>query len=194
MEGRPYGRPFFALPRLIPLDKLREHYADHFAWGEVYVNRLNARYDTRLFVNPSALYIAVKSAYDDIERYKLYHQDNPIDQKSNSVKRVSYLTKWIVKSRPIQYEPHYDLKNAVPFIANAGYALSLSRAHISAEIKKEFHFTLDKESEFIYDLTYREITGDGLLAIFQNFYDLLLSVQPFEKLAEKDFSNSAQRP
>jgi hypothetical protein len=177
------------LPRLIPLELLREHFADHYAWAEIYVEQINNRFQTRLFVNPSALYVAVKSAYDDIERYKLYHQENPIEQKSNSVKRVAYLCKWVVKSRPIHYTADHDIKNAVPFIANAGYALALARAHISAEIKKEFFFTLDKEAELIYDLSYREVTGDGLLAIFQNFHDLLLGVQPFERLAEKDFSS-----
>jgi len=166
---------------------LREHFADHYTWAQIYINEINKNYQTTLYCNPAALYVAVKSAYDDIERYKLYHQENPIGQKSNSVKRVAYLIKWIVKTRPIQYQSGEDLKNAIPFIANAGYALALARAHMAAEVRREFHFTLNKEMEIIYDLSYREITGDGLLAIFQNFYDIILDKSPFEKLTPKDF-------
>jgi hypothetical protein len=182
------------VPRLFPLSLLREHYADHYAFARRYVELVNAKFGTRLFVNPSALFIAVKSTYDDIERYKLYHIENPTETKSNSVKRVAYLTKWIVKSRPIQYSPDHDLKNVTPYIANAGFALALARAHIAAEIKKEFFFTLAKETEMIYDLSYREMTGDGLLALYQGFYDLLLNNLPFERLVEKDFSDPPDRP
>lgn len=179
------------MARIISLEKLRDHYADHFHWAVSYVDKANKVYHTQLFVNTSALYIAVKSAYDDIERYKIYHQEDPQRHKSNSVKRVAYLTKWIVKTRPIQYTPVSGAKDLIPLLANAGYALTVSRSHISGEIKKEFFFSSEKMTEFVYDLTYREITGDALLAIFQNYYDLLLGKSPFEDL---DGEEPLQRP
>lgn len=178
------------MPRLITLDILEERFADYYSHADRFVTDLNDAFKTKVFVNAPALFVAVKSAYDDIERYKLYHLDDPENQKSNAVKRVAYLTKWIVKARPIQYPADGDLQDVIPYIANAAFAIYLARTLIASELDQEFFFTEEKETELVYDLTYREMTGDGLLAIFQMIYDQAAGIQLFEELTPHQFKKS----
>ncbi|MCV3211554.1 hypothetical protein OHD62_33310 [Mesorhizobium sp. YC-39] len=178
------------MPRLISLEILEERFAEYYANADQFVTGLNEAFGTAVFVNAPALYIAVKSAYDDIERYKLYHLEEPQKQKSNAVKRVAYLTKWITKCRPIQYPADTSIQDVIPFIANAAFAVSLGRSLMASELDREFFLTEEKEAELVYDLTYREVTGDGLLAIFQLVYDTAAGQPLFESLADHQFKKS----
>ena len=160
--------------QLIPIPVLNDRYNEHYAMAADFVDGVYGRFGTSLRLNPNSLYIAIKSAYDDIERYKLYHQNNPHDDKSNSVKRAAYLSKWIMKCRPVEYvTPVADPKDITALLVNAYLCIIFMRYHIEAEVGKDFVVTEDKECEIVYDLTYREITGDGLLSIVQQIFDLV---------------------
>ena len=119
------------------------------------------------------LYLAIGSAYQDIARYKVYHQANAENKKLDSNKRSAFLVKWIVKFKPIMprlkdgdgvgYEDTtLDAYQAI----NEEYAITVAEIHLSEEKDFDFAFTEFEKSSMAYDLLYRDISTDALITYF----------------------------
>jgi coenzyme F420-reducing hydrogenase alpha subunit len=133
---------------------------------------IDAGVDVRL------LRLAVKGAYDDIERYKDYHLRNKrhpsASPLSNAIKRSAYMCKWICKFKPLREKkipdaPKLDAAGAAMSSVNEIFALDLSRGYIGGELKK-YRYREEYIQEFIYDLSYRHLGEDALLHIFSNIF------------------------
>lgn len=119
----------------------------------------------------------VQSAMDDILRYKLYHQDKN-DGLSNCVKRSAYFTKWIVTLRPLYHDrpatPGALDKKDPTLLMNEMYAVQNSLRTIATDTDNEV-IKLDPffYSELLYDLHYRDLSGDALLTIYGMILDMV---------------------
>lgn len=165
------------LAGLIDPDYLKKRFEEHWAYATDFVEKYNNKHSCQLAVDSSALFLAMKSAYDDVERYKKYHHENPQVQKSNSVKRAAYLVKWVVRCVPIR-STRIGSDNpaslpAVEYLANTIFAIGLIRKHLEAEIRTPFAFSDKKVFKLAYDLMFRELSGDALLAMVQDYHDEL---------------------
>ena len=116
-----------------------------------------------------------QSAMDDIWRYKAYHLRDP-EKLSDSVKRSAFFTKWIVRLRPIYFDRiPSDVKDKIPnldkrdstLLENEKYAIFISLSTIASDLKVN-EIILDPKflAGFLYDLHYRELSGDALLALY----------------------------
>lgn len=154
----------------VPADVLDKRFQQHYAHAKIYVSaRNNKPGQPELAVNPNGFFLAVKSAYDDIYRYREYHL--PDASRSNSVKRAAYLCKWLCKMRPIEYQvAPKDITDINGLMVNADFALFLARSHMVSETGTHFRFSDQYQFELLYDLTYRSLDDDALLHIFQNVY------------------------
>jgi hypothetical protein len=132
------------------------------------------------------LYDVVRSAYDDIWRYKDYHLTNPNKQRSNSIKRAAYLTKWLVRLRPIlivRDTDHFSPKDGT-ILLNEAFAIFISLIYIADELCVDaLRLTPEVANDFLYDLHYREISDDALLS----FYQLISRVASQKLLVEVSF-------
>ena len=165
-------------PILPTIDLVVERFQQHLIWAEQYVRRYNAAEPKSLplRVNPRSLFLAIKSTYDDIYRYKAYHHQDPRSNLSNSVKRAAYLCKWFCRTKPIELasqpstptEADYD--DITASLINGAFALYLARVHIGQELENPFFYSAQYLNEFQYDLLYRNLGDDGLLHIFQNIF------------------------
>lgn len=163
---------------------IRDRYIEHFTYAMDFAERFNKEHGCDVAVDADALYVAVTSAYDDIERYKQYHLEKPITQKSNCVKRAAYLVKWINRFKPLRVRQITTdsgaSPNLLPFLANIYYSFTIARSHLETESKKSFHFTNGQIHKMAYDLSFREVGGDSLLALFQDYFDLLSERKLFD--------------
>ena len=159
--------------QLVSDDILNDRYSDNYGYAKIFLeewHKLATR--PKMKINANALFLAIKSAYDDIYRYKHYHLDHGEEQRSNGVKRAAYLCKWIRKFKPIEYSDHAtvdSIHDISGLLVNADFSQFIARAHIAAD-KGGHHFQFSNRylRELLYDLTYRELNGDALLHIFQN--------------------------
>jgi hypothetical protein len=138
-----------------------------------------ANSNAKLLVNGRRLFLAVESAYQDIARYKNYHQIDPWNEKLDCVKRSAYMTKWIVKIKPIiligndgDEVPIEDDSSDTLELVNELFALYLFEQYLSFEISRDVALSIDKAWELAYDLLFRNISVDGWIAIFQLFKDV----------------------
>lgn len=159
-----------------PIEEVREDFSHHLNRLETYLEAWNDDPDNKehqLRSNPQALFLSVKSAHDDIVRYKAYHLSDPRNGLSNSVKMSAYLCKWISRFKIIELvKPKSDdeFEDVTAILVNGAFALYLCRYLIGAERQTPFYFTSEYGDEFQYDLLYREIGEDGLLHIFQMIF------------------------
>lgn len=140
-----------------------------------YVKTLNEVHPTwRLKFDPLILLNVAHSTLDDIWRYKVYHLEDS-KKLSDSVKRAAYLSKWIVRLRPIYFdrthsdfipEDGIDMRDT-SMISNEGFAVFVSLISMANDVKLDV-IRLDPDffANLLYDLHYRELTGDALLNIF----------------------------
>lgn len=161
------------MPQLVPDDVLKARYSETYAHAKLFLEAWHQRgFGPGMVTNENALFLTVKSAYDDIYRYKFYHLDEDKGQRSNGVKRAAFLCKWICKFKPIEYTDHTktdNLHDISGLLVNADFSQWIARAHIAAD-KGGSHFQFSNRYlfELLYDLTFRELNGDALLHIFQN--------------------------
>ncbi len=130
--------------------------------------------DCELYVSPRLVYKTVTSAHFDIARYKLFHLKHPTKEKSGAVKRAAYFTKWIVRFRPILFLDRSltDLLPELQFL-NEHLAIQWSTTCIAKELGLQgIRLRRKTLSEFLYDLHFREVSTDGLLAFYQIVADL----------------------
>ena len=168
------------MPQLVPDDILQDRFAEHYSFAKMFLEQWHkAECGPEMVINENSMFLAVKSAYDDIYRYKMYHLDADGQQRSNGVKRAAYLCKWICKFKPIEYADHAKADspdNISGLLVNADFSQWLARTHISADSdKRHFKFSNSYLFELLYDLSFREINGDALLHIFQNAHTMIVA-------------------
>lgn len=156
---------------------------DHWEFADDFIegflgDEKNPRKDANVIVSQRRLYLAIESAYQDIARYKNFHQTDPENDYLDCVKRCAYLVKWIIKFKPIvligedgvdaatENESIDDLE-----LLNELFSMYLFELHLSEEIDLNIAFSDEKLQELSYDLLYRQISVDGWIAAFQIFKD-----------------------
>lgn len=185
---------------------LKSRLKKHLKASMNYVEAFNFEQLLELHVNPTSLYLSIKSAYDDIERYKIYHLNDPKVKLSNGVKRAAFITKWIMKSLPVQSSKttneNIDLttKSGLIFV-NPALAIEISLTYLCEDLAEELKIgssSIDESDivlsdkaldELVYDLCYRELNGDALLAIYQLIYDRSLESANDRMAANRKFSS-----
>ena len=159
----------------------REQYSDANDAYQWFTRQLCAQFDNdhkqyKFDYNEDIALNVVVATYDDIGRYKSFHLRNSASgARSDSIKRAAYFAKWTTKLRPIFYVEkgrRKDDPNEVAILANeilaAAYAIEL----IGSELGKHLRFSDKALIEFLYDLHYRNMPEDALLAFFQIVRDL----------------------
>lgn len=167
------------MPQLVPNEVLDARFSEHYAFAKAFLEEWHkGGLGPQMVINENALFLAVKSAYDDIYRYKAYHLDEEGRQRANGVKRAAYLCKWINKFKPIEYADHSrvdSLHDISGLLVNADFSQWIARVHIAAD-KGGYHFQFSNRYlfELLYDLTFRELHSDALLHIFQNAHTVVV--------------------
>lgn len=126
-------------------------------------------------VDDATIYDVLMSTYYDIERFKVYHQKDPFNQKSDSVKRAAYYTKWLARLRPIQVRRPRGYKPVEAdewAFANERFAIEWAFANLSFEFGSRLPLpTEDFMFDLLYYLHFRSLADDALLQLFQIVYD-----------------------
>ena len=159
----------------VPIEVVQEDFKYHLVRLETYIEEWNSDKDNtekKIRPNRQGLFLSIKSAHDDIARYKAYHLSDPRNGTANSVKMAAYLCKWICRFKVIEPEttPDGNSEDVTGILLNGRFALFLARTLIGAELREPFYFVNTYGDEFEYDLLYREIGEDGLLHIFQMIF------------------------
>ncbi len=128
----------------------------------------------RFFIDTRRLFLAVDSTYQDIARYKDYHQSNPWVERLDCTKRCAYFLKWIPRFKPISIhkarssnEQLNDTDLDRLELLNEFLAIYLFELHLSDEIGIDIALSDEKLRHFAYDLLYRNISKDGWISILQ---------------------------
>ena len=155
---------------------LEDRFVDHFKLARDYAIGIGAEFGVQIEVSKRRLYLTTVSAYEDIARYKNYHLDDPISQKSDAIKRASYLTKWICRFKPLYVAG--DTSDDLPsvnidktLIVNELFALHLAAVHLSVDTGKNFIISEEKSYEIAYEMMFRHLSEDSYLLIFQMIRD-----------------------
>lgn len=160
-----------------------ERLADHWQFAEDFVEGIkndeaHPRSNVHFVISRRRMKLAIESAYQDIARYKNYHQRDPWNEQLDCVKRCAYLIKWIVVFKPILVvgddgaDPDIDAESLDDLeILNEFFAIYLFELHLSDEIDKDVALSDGKTRELAYDLLYRQITVDGWIAVLQLIKD-----------------------
>lgn len=171
-------------PRIFTAEEIENRFFDLFRAAELFKQKFLDAYGIEIEMDPRLLYVATISAYDDIERYKAYHLEKPYRDRSDAVKRSAFLTKWISKLSPFQTRFDFDdigtkIENDTldldvrPALANVLFSIMVSMGHISIDCKKRTWLSADAEFHLSYDLLYRRVNEDALLATYQKIVDLV---------------------
>lgn len=188
LEGFPYdfeitpNKP----PRIFTNDELESRFVDLFLAAQAYQAKYTAKFGVNLQIDPRLLYISIISAFDDIERYKAYHLEKPYSERSDAVKRSAYITKWLTKIGVFQ--TRFDLEDmqfdeilkpenldAKVALANISFAIKVSLVYLTHECRlNKLALSADAEFQLSYDLLYRRVNEDALLAKYQKFMDFAL--------------------
>lgn len=190
LDGRLEGLPFRINikkdrpPSIFSDQDIEDRFVDLFKAAMLFGVRFRERYGIVLELDPRILYIATVSAYDDIARYKAYHLEKPYRDRSDAVKRSAFLTKWLSKIGPFQtsVDLQHELEQlkkgefsaiSKPALANILFSIMVSMGHISIDCEKRTWLTPYAEYHLSYDLLYRRINEDALLATYQKVVDLV---------------------
>lgn len=158
-----------------PIEIVQEDFKHYLVRLEVFIEEWNSdpeNTEKKIRPNRQGLFLSIKSAHDDIFRYKSYHLSDPRNGTANSVKMAAYLCKWICRFKVIELENAQvgSGEDVTGILLNGRFALYLARTMIGAELREPFNFVDTYGDEFEYDLLYREIGEDGLLHIFQMIF------------------------
>lgn len=150
----------------------------------MFIDKMCKRHpEWKIKFDPLVLLSVVHSMMDDIWRYKVYHLKNS-GGLSNAVKRATYMTKWIVRCKPIYiarpldeetFKNEFD-ENDSTLLFNEVFAIFLSLNTINTETSelpnsKKIALTPEMMAKFLYDLQYRNLNEDALLSFYQIIYD-----------------------
>lgn len=162
-------------PRIFSDSELENRFLNLYKTAEMYRKGLEGRLGIRLQIDPRLLYLATISAFDDIERYKAYHLEKPYTDRSDAVKRSAFLTKWISRIGPFQtiYQEGDDPRDIRSALANILFSITVSTIHISIDCNRTFKLSALSAHELSYDLLYRRVNEDALLATYQKIVHIL---------------------
>lgn len=146
--------------------------------GEARLDARKAHYNATFHINRKLVYDIVISTYIDIARHKEFHFDNPRTKKSDAVKRAAYFTKWIVRFRPIQIllkesvsDPNTE--NDAPVLLNELLAMEWGICCIAQDAGlSDLMLKRKSRTNLLYDLHFRDLNVDGLLAMYQLISDI----------------------
>lgn len=118
-------------------------------------------------LNAIVLHNVVVSYFDDVERYKSYHEA----PRANEIKQAGFTIKWLIKLRPIEFLTDFTNANSSLLYANELYALRYGLAFL--EISPD---QIDRElyCEILYTLHYRSI-DEGMLFVWLRTLQLALA-------------------
>jgi hypothetical protein len=119
------------------------------------------------------------STYDDIARYKNYHFENPILQKSDAIKRAAFYTRWITHFRPFYVSRSktssgrtIDRKDST-VIVNEEFSIGWALANLSVDLKKKkLNVSLEEWESMLYDLKFRTLSAESLMHIYEHYVAL----------------------
>jgi hypothetical protein len=166
-------------PTLTP-QQYEDAYVAYCLYAEGVCEQLRADHKQYEFeVNLDVAMNVAVATYDDIDRYKDFHLRNATPgARADAIKRAAYFAKWTVKLRPIFYyekgrpkDDPEDMALMANEILAAAYAIEL----IGSELKKHLKYSDKTLAELLYDLHYRNMTDDALLAIFHMIRDLVVA-------------------
>jgi hypothetical protein len=168
-------------------EEIENRFVNLFTTAQTFKAKFLSEFGGGIEIDPRLLYLATVSAYIDIERYKAYHLEKPYKNRSDAVKRAAYLTKWISRFSPIQSK--FDLAsltpeemleqerlNTKPALASIIFAIQISMTHISNDCKKRTWLSPEATFDLAYDLLYRKVNEDSLLATYQKVVNLATGV------------------
>lgn len=143
-----------------------------------------SHYKAVFHINPKLVFDVIVSTYIDIARHKEFHFDDPRAKKSDAVKRAAYFTKWIVRFRPIQIlskesvsDPNPD--NEAPLLLNELLAMEWSICCIAQDASlSNLMLKRKARTNLLYDLHFRDLNVDGLLALYQMISDVTKAKEP----------------
>ncbi len=155
-------------------EEIHERYVTIGVLASQFVDALATRtgIDNFIWLNERKLFLALQSALQDVARYKAYHQERPLEQKSDAIKRSAFMIKWLMRFKPVELGSKSDdrIEDSnidTLILANAMFALTTAEANLSADAGAEFEYTPEKKYDLAYDLVYRDIGADGWMAILQ---------------------------
>lgn len=152
-------------------ETLKQRFEDFYDIADKFCTSYNEGQEVKVEIDASLLYLAVVAIYDDIARYKAYHLQNPVKQKSNPVKRAAYSVQWLMHFSPLIFPQmghvtgQHKPENA-DTLANAMFAIHFAMMNLRAHTGVNFNLTTDMHFELIYDLLYRGLTTDSLIILF----------------------------
>lgn len=151
---------------------IKERFLEHWElaedFGEHFASALGAKPGS-VFVDTRKLKFSVESTYQDIARYKDYHQKSPEKDRLDCTKRCSFFIKWLGKFKPISVSSNEITDDSLDYVelVNEAFSLYLFEQHLSEETGVEIVLSEVKARQFAYDLMYRQISVDGWIAILQ---------------------------
>jgi hypothetical protein len=166
-----------------PKEQIQQRIVDHWEFAddfrEAFLDVQNVDpNENQIVVSQRRMAMATESAYQDIARYKNYHQKDPSNTKLDSVKRSAYLAKWMCRFKPLMVvsaigsDPDIRDKNIDELeLVNEFFCLYLFEVHLSQEVGFDIALSDRKGAELAYDLLYRGISVEGWIAIFQLIKD-----------------------
>jgi hypothetical protein len=133
----------------------------------------------KLRFDPAILYIVLVSTYDDIARYKNYHFENPVLQKSDAIKRAAFYTKWLTHFRPFYVSrprstggEDIDQKDST-VIVNEEFSIGWALANLSVDLDiQKLNVSLEEWERMLYDLKFRMLSAECLMHIYEHYVAL----------------------
>lgn len=143
---------------------IKERFLEHWDLAEGFSQHFLECYDLPIEsveIDSRRMKFAIDSAYQDIARYKQYHQNNPHDELLDCTKRCAFLLKWLMRFKPIQTVNGAFESEALDFVEliNECFVLYIFEIHLSDEIKTNVVLSTEKIRQFAYDLMYRQISA-----------------------------------
>ena len=106
--------------------------------------------------------------------------DNAQQQKSDAVKRVSYLAKWLCRFKPLHViesdTGDIELDNISvdkTTLINELFALYIATVHLSVDVRRDFVIGPEKAYEIAYEMLYRHLSEDSYMLFFQMMVDYI---------------------
>lgn len=134
---------------------IRNRYINLVQVYETFLKGVDEAYRQSIMLSKPLLHIAVKSYFDDIDKYKLYAGSTYADRH----KQAAYTMQWIARFKPIQIKENVSLS---PFHLTVNEAFAIFAGLIFLDPSVAQYMTEDFYHHLIYTLAYRNIEGKGL--------------------------------
>ncbi len=121
------------------------------------------------YLNEGILYLAAKSYFDDIIRYKTYSGSELAERP----KIAAYTMKWLSKLKPIQLT-HFD-ENTSEFSLQINYHFALHCACSAIDVEVKDLEKIEETGIFedlLYNMQYRTISGKQYALVFKLIKEL----------------------